>query len=32
MERITTAEHLAEDLYGCMHSAVLDYGDYTIAV
>ena len=32
MEKITTAENLAEDLYGCMHSAVLDYGDYTIAV
>lgn len=23
---------MAEDLYGCMHSAVLDYGDYTVAV
>lgn len=32
MEKITTAEHLGEELYGCMNSAVLDYGDYTIAV
>ena len=32
MEKITTAENLAEDLYRCMHSAVLDYGDYTVAV
>ena len=32
MEKITKAENLAEDLYGCMHSAVLDYGDYTVAV
>ena len=27
--KITTAEKLAMELYGCMNSAVLDYGDYT---
>lgn len=30
--KITTAEKLAMELYGCMNSAVLDYGDYTVAV
>jgi len=30
--KITTAENLGMELYGCMGSAVLDYGDYTIAV
>ena len=27
--KITTAENLGMELYGCMNSAVLDYGDYT---
>ena len=30
--KITTAENLGMELYGCMNSAVLDYGDYTVAV
>ena len=30
--KITTAEKLGMELYGCMNSAVLDYGDYTVAV
>jgi len=30
--KVTTAEKLAMELYGCMNSAVLDYGDYTVAV
>ena len=28
--KITTAEKLGMELYGCMNSAVLDYGDYTV--
>lgn len=31
-KEMTTAENLAMELYGCMGAAVLDYGDYTIAV
>ena len=30
--KITTAEKLGMELYGCMNSAVLDYSDYTVAV
>ena len=30
--KITTAEKLGMELYGCMNSAVIDYGDYTVAV
>ena len=30
--QIATAEKLGMELYGCMNSAVLDYGDYTVAV
>ena len=30
--KITSAENLGMELSGCLNSAVLDYGDYTIAV
>ena len=30
--KITTAENLGMELNGCLNAAVLDYGDYTIAV
>lgn len=31
-EKITTTENLATELLGCMGSAIVDYGNYTVAV
>ena len=32
MTDFTTRENLESDLYGCLNSAVLDYGDHVITV
>ena len=31
-EKITTTENLVTELLGCIDSAIVDYGNYTIAV